>query len=397
MRIVRAIVSLAAGCVFCVIMQACPPVYYPALRSTVTAPPQTDGSGGSYTSAASANGNYAYACTNGGLQVIDITDVFNATVVAVVTFPGSYEPEHVCVSGSTAYVTCGSYSDSWSGNTVTVSYSDALFSVDVTSINHPVIVGTIPAPSGKMLLNGSLLYICSAPLMVVDVSSPANMHEVNGAAGSVGSGVTANDIAIKGNYAYLADGPNGLDIFDLSVPSSPRAVGAIAAKSPSTTYPTGFGFQSCTIDGDSGLLFALDRNVNGSDITHYLRVFDVSDPKNPIEVETLQDTMMGAHDLVVYGDFAYFLGMLNSNSGITNEVWVAQVSPLGKSDSKYYPVAGATMTAFRLDELYLDGNRLFVPNGEYGLNIYEINQKYSSSRSIVGADIVLEKVIKFPE
>ena len=53
--------------------------------------------------------------------------------------------------------------------------------------------------------------------MVVDVSNPSSPV----IAGSCDSGGGAHSISISGNYAYVADGSNGLAIVDISNPSSP--------------------------------------------------------------------------------------------------------------------------------------------------------------------------------
>src|SRR5262249_10544885 len=104
-------------------------------------------------------------------------------------------------------------------------------------------------------------------------------------------GGEAFSIAIKGNYAYIANDVDGLRIFDISNPLKPDGVG-----------------PSVTNFGDIALGVAVSGNyafvANDAD---GLRIFDVSSPANPVNVGYASDADNTGYalDVTVSGNFAY--------------------------------------------------------------------------------------------
>ncbi len=93
----------------------------------------------------------------------------------------------------------------------------------------PVLIGQWPGwPRGgpyAVAVNGNYAYVgVSGGLQVIDVSNPANPQRVGGYAtnrwGSDGS-----DVAVSGNYAYVAATLEGLLVIDVSNPANPQRVG----------------------------------------------------------------------------------------------------------------------------------------------------------------------------
>jgi hypothetical protein len=97
---------------------------------------------------------------------------------------------------------------------------------------------------------------------VVDVSSPANPTEV----GFWDTPGYANDVAVAGGYAYVADYDGGLRVVDVSTPSSPMEVGF---------YDTPRWAEDVAVAGGYAYVAA------GFEVG--LRVVDVSTPANPTE------------------------------------------------------------------------------------------------------------------
>jgi uncharacterized secreted protein with C-terminal beta-propeller domain len=97
---------------------------------------------------------------------------------------------------------------------------------------------------------------------VIDVSNPSSPREV----GFYDTPEAAEDVAVSGTYAYVADGVAGLRVIDVSNPSSPREVGFYDTPG----YADGVavsGTYAYVADGVAGL-----------------RVIDVSNPSSPWEV-----------------------------------------------------------------------------------------------------------------
>lgn len=97
-----------------------------------------------------------------------------------------------------------------------------------------------------------------------------NVANINNAGGA--GYLNASDIAVSGNFAYLANGTDGLRIYDISNPTNPINVG----HAPSITNGTVWGVAS-GVAVVSNLVYL----ATGSD---GLRIYDVSTPTNPINV-----------------------------------------------------------------------------------------------------------------
>jgi len=96
---------------------------------------------------------------------------------------------------------------------------------DVTNPVTPTEVGsTAPFPSfvEDVAVSGTRAYVAVGPagLRVVDVSDPADPVEL----GAWDSPGYAEGVAVSGSYAYVADGPYGLRVVDLSDPAHPTPV-----------------------------------------------------------------------------------------------------------------------------------------------------------------------------
>lgn len=153
-------------------------------------------------------GHYAYvAADKAGIQVVDISDVGNLSVVGV------YETNWaigIRVIDGYAYLANG-------GHGLTI--------VDVSDPQNPAFVGQLGlSGSGRDVdVEGNIACVAgsSGGLFVVDVtdvSSPA-LH------GSYDTPGNATDVDIDGTLAYVADYQQGLRVIDISTPSAPAEVG----------------------------------------------------------------------------------------------------------------------------------------------------------------------------
>ena len=111
--------------------------------------------------------------------------------------------------------------------TATIGSSGAATVVSVESFS-PVPLSFLPIPGhpNSVDVDESYAYVASGPagLFVVDVTDPTRPVIV----GSVDTPGNANDVLVRGAYAYVADGQGGLATVDVSSPSSPFLVSSLA-------------------------------------------------------------------------------------------------------------------------------------------------------------------------
>ncbi len=124
-------------------------------------------------------------------------------------------------------------------------------------------------------------------IAMVDISNPSSPTIL----GSYDTDGFARDVAMSGNYAYVADGI-GLVIVDISVPSSPTLTG---------TYDT-IGFATGVTVSDN-YAYVADDGKGIFDGSNGLAIVDISDPSSP--------TLAGTYDAIyaygsaVSGNYAY--------------------------------------------------------------------------------------------
>jgi hypothetical protein len=131
-----------------------------------------------------------------GLQVIDISDPTNPSIVGSCDTPDS--AWGIFVSGTCAYVTGG---------------VSGLQVIDISSPTNPSIMGSYDTPgfAGGIFVSGTYAYVAGgvSGLQVIDISSPTNPSIM----GSFYRG-SAKDVYIQGTYAYVAGGVSGLQVID---------------------------------------------------------------------------------------------------------------------------------------------------------------------------------------
>ncbi len=124
--------------------------------------------------------------------------------------------------------------------------------------------------------NGSLL-------MVADVSAPAS-PTVTGSV--VIPGGSVEDVAVAGNYAYVAADAVGLRIIDISNPNAPSEV----------------GYYDASLNISDAV--AISGNYAYVGDASKLEIIDVSNPSTPVKVGEY-DAAHWIEDVVVAGNYAY--------------------------------------------------------------------------------------------
>jgi hypothetical protein len=173
------------------------------------------------------DGNYAYVAAGYyGLRIIDVSNPTNPTLTGEYPLEGTaYD---VFVSGDYAYV------GDW----------DTLQVINISDPSAPTLTAGYPIPSADECyvrhidISGNHAYLnclCRddyntfyAKLFIINISDPTNPYYVGEyndvTTFMVSEFYAVGSVSIQGKYAYIADGFDGLQVIDISIPSSPSFV-----------------------------------------------------------------------------------------------------------------------------------------------------------------------------
>lgn len=224
-------------------------------------------------------GNYAYVSEGMSFVVFDITNPASPVEVGRTMLPDiAWE---IKIDGNYAYI---------------ADYGKGLQVVDISDPAAPAVVGAWLPPNTLAwgyavgMKNGYVYLGCLNNLVVLDVSDPAAPTYVTQVAGNF----WARDIAIDGNYLYVAGNSDGMTIFNISNSASPVL--------ESNFNPSGYGYtDGVALSGNYAYL---------ADGLYGLRVVDVSIPAGPTQVGKFPAEGGYAHsgsfdDIALDGNFAY--------------------------------------------------------------------------------------------
>jgi len=279
-------------------------------------------------------GNYVYVAEGprytgsnyigGGLEVIDINDPANPHRIGEETNSIAWA---VAVSGNYACVTSETNG----------------FVIDISDPTNPRRIGSFDTSGyARLAAVGNFIYVADGRvgLQIIDISNPASPQRV----GNYHAGRDVVDVAVRGNYAYLAEaplydetgivGPGGLQVIDISDPTNPEPVGG---------YHQGEAHYvvSVSVDGNYACVFAvgliditdpshpklaaalgspnddLDQAVVSGNFVYVpdyaggLHVYDFRAPANPQRIgsyeESVAQYISSGHQMAVSGDYAYVL------------------------------------------------------------------------------------------
>jgi len=219
-------------------------------------------------------GHYLYSGGSFSFCTIDVSDPTSPEVIGTIDLPFGGRPSDVQFDSELVYL---------------ISTEDGGRHIARVDVSDPI----VPALAGDLHLGGDALYAFSISgdfafvahgyegIDVVDISSPSSLTHV----GNCPTANRALDIAIQGSYAYVADRYGGLQIVSLEDPIAPVIVGELS----------GLG-HSYGIDVDGAFAYVTDQST--------LYIVDVSDPTSPLLVGNL-GTGHGypyAYNVAVAGD-----------------------------------------------------------------------------------------------
>ena len=221
-------------------------------------------------------------------------------------------------------------------------------SIGRRSTVNPTFKGSYDTPgfAHEVALSGNYAYVADwdSGLQIIDVSDPSNPTFK----GSYDTPLLAYGVALSGNYAYVADEDSGLRIIDISDPANPTFKGA---------YNTPGSSRGVALSGNYAYL--ADDHYGG------LQVIDISDPSNPIFIGSY-DTPDTALGVAISGNYAY---VADKVSGLQ----IIDISDLSNPTFK-----GSYDTSGSAHEVVVSGNYAYVVGCDYDyssgfLQIIDIN------------------------
>jgi hypothetical protein len=197
-------------------------------------------------------GNYAYVCADAGLVVVSLDDPKKPSVMAVVGEPHVHHANAVQVQFRYAYV-CD---------------EEGVLVLDVTNLGQPKLVSRLKMPEAhNIYLARTYAYVAAGckGLIILDIENPREprLDQVYTAEGLIND---VHDVKLGITYvsqfAYLADGKNGLRVVQLTSPDTPGNQGFSPRPTPQliATYRLPHGGQALTV----GRALDRDRAVDES-------------------------------------------------------------------------------------------------------------------------------------
>jgi hypothetical protein len=285
-------------------------------------------------------GDYAYVGEGPSLTILDVSSPSTPVVVGrsnLIPYDGPeghYGVDYVTVAGNYAYVG-----------------SDGLRVIDVSDPANPIEVGYFGIGRSDVAVQGDYAYVADEyyGLWVVDVSDPTNPTEVGYC------NTPAVDVVVDGDYAYVAGWSSGLRVVDVSNPAYPIEVGNTSGYAYSVAVEGGYAYVVESFFGS-------------------LDVIDVSDPSNPYGVSSTY-TPEGALGVAVVGGYAYVTLEASDTSGWLGSLRVFDVSnPASPSEVDFYDTTGSAY------DVAVAGGYAYVANGG-GLAVIDVSDPASLSEA----------------
>jgi hypothetical protein len=221
------------------------------------------------------DGNLIYASIDDSrFAVIDATDTLELAVIGELEMP----------DGIGAIVCHGELVSAVAGDGLTV--------IDVSDPTAPALRGHAPIQSyvgGLVAVDGSTVLIVSDRLDVFDIgSNPDEPHAVGSLEYPTGDLTRATGLAAHAGHVFISrayrdvsweDEWGGLDVIDVTDPTSPTLIGSLDWNHPA---------NAMTMDPTAPRLFVVGNELYqttscGSHYWHMARMIDVSDPTAPLD------------------------------------------------------------------------------------------------------------------
>ncbi|MCW5551615.1 MAG: hypothetical protein KIS67_05540 [Verrucomicrobiae bacterium] len=229
------------------------------------------------------------------------------TVTPVGEWPGFQRgsAQAVTVAGGYAYVAAG-----------------GVYIFDTSQLSNLAPVGIYATPDARdVVVVGQHAYVADweTGLQIVDVSNPAYPRRV----GECSINGRARRLVVRDNYAYVASAPiwdgqsnqgGGLQVIDVSDPTQPRVVGEHTYFNSPCVWCVGCAYD-VAVKGNYAFLAEEESQLIRGEPRGTLAAFDISDPTFPWLVTSFDTSSSRAGSVTISGNHAY-VGNYNSESGL---------------------------------------------------------------------------------
>jgi hypothetical protein len=281
-------------------------------------------------------GNYAYIAGAyfispvmgwwGGVEVVDVSNPSAPKSVRRYTTQDIAETYRIHVSGNYAFLSA---------------YADGLLVVNVSNPFNPTEAALyqIPISTQGLAISGNYVYLADnvKGVKVVNISNPA-FPSPTGLWKTTQRTGASNDIAISGQYAYVAD-TSGLRVLNISDPTNPVHVASLTQ--PGQSYGW---FSQIHLSGNHAYL--IDSSFRK------LWIVNVANPAAPTLASSFGGDSSTFMDVYVVGNYAYVVG----DGGL----WVLEVSNPAQPTQ-----AGYSATMSYLSEVAVVGSYAYVTGGGF--------------------------------
>ena len=269
-----------------------------------------------------------------GLSVFDLSDPRAPVEIGYLQL--RYGALDVAVEGGLAYVAAA---------------NSGLWAIDVSDPEAPVALGRLATPYGvayELAVADGLAYVLDGfpsggfvgGLQIIDLSIPTTPIEV-GSTTVIGAGLRP-EVAVVGDLAYVAVGQEGLRVTDVSNPEAPVEIGAIDTPD--------FARGVTVVDS---VAYVADRHSG-------LRIIDVANPAAPVEISAI-DTPDSAEKVEVVDGLAY---VADGSSGLL---------VIDVSNTEAPVEVGAIETPHSAHDVAVAGGLAYVADSHSGLRIIDVS------------------------
>ena len=303
--------------------------------------------------------------SGGSLHIVGIKDPAAPIQMGSIDFPGW--PAGLAANGAHVFVSASPYGgvDTFPGLIHIIDYSDPFLPVKVGEYDPP------GDPAG-MFVQNHYLYLAElgdqlptpqiwGGLRILDISDPAHPVEMNFTV----TARFAKDVVVVGDLAYVVDHFSGLWIFDVSDPGDVIKLGN-----------AGIGRFSDDLAVMDGFAYITNQELG-------MVVVDARDPYTPVVIAGYQppDYWM-LHDSGVAADNG--LVLIGGGTPVLRIMDVAE---------PHTPELASTYGGpSRVNDLEIDGNYLYVADGDHGIWVYDRpgpNRENSPARSKIAMPALL--------
>jgi hypothetical protein len=304
----------------------------------------------SFANAVCVAGGYAYVADGlsqaspeetASLQVVDVSDPESPEVVGSVEMPGGGDAVDVAVSGDYAYVVINTASPGSPGVQV----------VDITSPTSPQLGPLVPLSAPwSIAVCGNYLYVADnfEGLQVIFMSEQG--PQIVGSYNT--PEIVARGVALSGSLACVADAEYGLLVIDVSAPENPSLEGSVETPGAACDL---------AVSGDQAYLSACESG---------LVAIDISDPADP-QIMGRMGTLAAPHGVACTDSYVYV------TAGTVG------LDVIERANSESSPLTGGVETPGTAGGVTVSGDHAYVADGSSGLQVMNISDPGSSS--IVGS------------